>query len=287
MNQFARRGLFVLGLVAIAAVPLGIAGRVFGRKRLRFPYVTGALPAPEYQALAAKPGWSASEAVVAPGISLHGLVRRPQDPAAPWVLFYQGNDARMLRVGQEFLSGLAADRDWGLAVYAYRGYDSSAGEATLTNLAADAPRILAQLCATEAMERSRVHLVGFSIGAHLAVRAMAVAGLLRPKPASLTLLAPVDDIVMFRRSFYQRLDAGDDFQTRPFLNDIPAPVLVMQGTADEALMGPEQGRAIAARLGTRARYVELPGVGHVALLSNESVFATAREFILAHSSKQP
>ncbi len=140
MRHLGRRGFIMLGLVAIAVAPLGIFGRFFGGKRLRFPYMSGSLPAPEYHALAAKSGWSASEAVVAPGISLNGLVRRPKDPGAPWVLFYQGNDAHLLRVGQEFLSALAADRDWGLAVYAYRGYESSGGETSLTNLAADARR---------------------------------------------------------------------------------------------------------------------------------------------------
>ncbi len=102
---------------------------------------------------------------------------------------------------------------------------------------------------------------------------MVVAGRLQPKPASLTLLAPVDDIVMVPRSFYERFAPGDDFQTRPLLDGIPGPVLVIQGTADEALLGPEQGRAISARLGSRARYIELSGVGHVALLANDKVFA--------------
>jgi pimeloyl-ACP methyl ester carboxylesterase len=283
MKQLGRRGFIILGFAVIAAVPLGVIGRVFGRNRLRFPYLNQTLPAPEYQALAAKPGWHARQVVVASGISLNGLVRRPNDPDAPWVLFYQGNDEHMLRVGQAFLSDLAVGRDWGLAVYAYRGYDSSGGEARLRELAEDAPEILAQLRATERVEQSRVHAVGFSIGGHLAVRAVAVAARQQQVPASLTLLAPVDDIVMVPRSFYERLDPGDKFQTRPFLEAIPAPVLVVQGTADEALRGPEQGRAIAAGLGARARYVELPGVGHSALLSDPTVFSTVRDFIDEHA----
>jgi pimeloyl-ACP methyl ester carboxylesterase len=99
----------------------------------------------------------------------------------------------------------------------------------------------------------------------------------------LTLLAPVDDIAMVPRSFYDKLDPGDAFLTSPFLTDIPGPVLVVQGTKDEALMGPEQGRAIAAALGARARYLELPGVGHVQLMENEPALAAVRELILAHS----
>jgi pimeloyl-ACP methyl ester carboxylesterase len=280
---FARRGLFIVGLAAVVGLSLGVFGRFFGRKRLRFPYLTGSLPAAEYRGLSALPGWSVSRISVAKGIGLNGLVRRPKAADAPWVLFYQGNDADMLRVGQAFLNRVGADRDWGLAVYAYRGYDSSDGVARLADLAADAPLILEQLCATEHVDRGQVHLVGFSIGGHLAVRAMSVAATLQPKPASLTLLASVNDIVMVPRSFYDKLDPGDDFQTEPFLGAIPAPVLVVQGTADEALAGPEQGRAISARLGSRAKYLELPGVGHVELMSNPTAIAATQEFIAAHS----
>ena len=281
--RFARRGLVIVGLAAVVALSLGVMGRFFGRPRLRFPYLTGPLPAAEYRGLASQPGWSASRITVAKGIGLNGLVRRPKAPDAPWVLFYQGNDAAMLRVGQAYLNRIGVDRDWGLAVFAYRGYDSSEGSARLADLAADAPVIVEQLCATEHVDRGQVHIIGFSIGGHLAVRAMGVAAALQPKPASLTLLAAVNDIVMVPRSFYDKLDPGDDFQTEPFLGAIPAPVLVVQGTADEALGGPGQGQAISARLGARAKYLELPGVGHVALMSNPAAVAAVQEFIAAHS----
>ena len=272
-----------MGIAALASMSLGVLGRFLARKRLRFPYLTGSLSAAEYSALAAQPGWSKSRITVAPGIGLNGLVRRPQAPGAPWLLFYQGNDAEMLRVGQAFLSRVSEGRDWGLAIYAYRGYDSSDGEASLAAIAADAPMILEQLCATEKVDRGRLHLIGFSIGGHFAVRALGAAARLQSKPASLSLLASVDDIVMFRRSPFAKLDPGDDYQTRPFLETVPAPVLVVQGTADEALMGPGQGRAIAAKLGNRARYLELPGLKHKELLENAQSVAAVIDFIAAQA----
>lgn len=283
MNKIGRRGLVALGLVVIATASLGLSRRILTRNLPRFPYETKPLPAPEYAALAAKPGWRASQISVAPDISLNGLIRRPKAADSPWVLFFQGNDSDMLSTGQAFLSALAADRDWGLAIYAYRGYDSSGGEPRLTDLAADAPQVITQLCSLEAIDRSRVHIIGFSIGGHLAVRAMAVAAQTEPRPASLTLLAAVNDIVMVPRSLFSRLDPGDHFQTQPYLSAIPAPVLVIQGTADEALRGAGQGRAIAAALGERSRYIELPGVMHKALLSNETALATIRGFISEHT----
>jgi pimeloyl-ACP methyl ester carboxylesterase len=54
---------------------------------------------------------------------------------------------------------------------------------------------------------------------------------------------------------------------------------VLQGTEDEALDGPGQGRAIAAALGARAQYVELPGMGHNALLESDAAIARLRAFI--------
>ena len=272
-----------MGIAAVVALSLAVFGRVFGPKRLRFPYLASPLASVQYQALAAEPGWAARQITVAPGVRLNGLVRRPKVANAPWLLFYQGNDAHMLEVGQAFLSRLAATRDWGLAIFAYRGYDSSDGVPRLPLLAADAPQILEQLCTTEQVDRGRVHLIGFSIGGHLAVRAMRDAARLQPRPPSLTLLASVNDITMVPRSFYDKLDPGDDFQTSTFLAEIPAPVLVVQGTKDEALGGPEQGRAIAAALGARAQYLELPGVGHVALMANDAALAAVREFIDARA----
>jgi len=282
MSSLSRKGWIVLGLAAVAALSLGTFARIFGEKRLRFPYLNQSLPPAAYQALSAQPGWAARQITVAPGVRLNGLVRRPQAGDAPWVLFYQGNDAHMLKVGQAFLSRLAANRDWGLAIYAYRGYDSSDGTPRLPLLAADAPQILEQLCATEHVDRGRVHVAGFSIGGHIAVRAMVEAARKQPKPPTLTLLASVEDITMVPRSFYDRLDPGDDYRTGPYLADIPGPVLVVQGTKDEALMGPEQGRKIAAALGSRAKYLELPGVGHVELMANEPTLAAMREFIETH-----
>ena len=272
-----------MGLAAVVALSLGVLARVLGPKRLRFTYQTGAIAPVGYRALASQPGWRASRIAVASDVHLNGLVRRPQSADAPWVLFYQGNDANLLKVGQAFLSRLAVTRDWGLAIFAYRGYDSSEGEARLPVLAADAPQIFEQLCASEHVDRGRVHVVGFSIGGHLAVRAMVAAARLQPSPASLSLLAPVNDITMVPRSFYAKLDPGDDFRTEPFLAEVPAPVLVVQGTADEALLGPEQGRAIATALGARARYVEIPGAGHIALMEVEPALAAVREFIESHS----
>jgi pimeloyl-ACP methyl ester carboxylesterase len=275
-----QRVLLVLG---IAVVVTALVPRFFGRKRLRFPYLARPIPAATYDALAAKPGWAKAELEVAPGIKLRGLVRKPSSDAAPWVLFYPGNDESQLERGQGFLSHFGGDQDFGLAVFPYRGYDASDGRTELASLRADAPEILAKLCDAYRLKSSQVHLAGFSIGGHFAVHAAGGAAKRGHPAASLTLWAPVDDIVMYYASPWQKLTAGEDYQTHPYLAAVPAPVLVLQGSADSALVGPEQGHAIASALGDRARYVEFAGVDHVPLLSHEPALVAMQKFVREHT----
>jgi pimeloyl-ACP methyl ester carboxylesterase len=274
-----RWGVGLLGVALLAALVPPVYERFFGRQRLRFTYFTGQLADGKYRELAAKPGWAASKIDVEPEITLRGLVRRPPEPGAPWVIYYSGNDANMLETGQRFLTRLGGDRNWGLAVYAYRGFDSSGGEAQQAAIAQDAPLIVARLCEAERVPRERVHLVGFSIGGHFAVHAARGAAFSGQPVATLSLLASVDDIVMVPPSAWAKFSSGDDYQTRPLLATLPAPVLVVQGTSDEALGGPAQGRAIARALGDRAKYQELEGVGHAALLENEAALSLVRDLI--------
>ena len=282
MSPLLRKGLTAFGVTALIAIPLGLYPRFFGRKRLRFTYLTGQLAPAEYRELASRPGWSATNVTVAPGIKLMGLVRRPSAKDAPWLVYYPGNDAMQLRRGQAFLSRVGENRDWGLAVFAYRGYDSSDGVPVLGDLASDAPQILVQLCANENIAPAKLNVIGFSIGGHLAVRAVGALTRESKKPGSLSLLATVDDIVMVRHSLWEKLDAGDDYQTRPFLGDVRAPVLVLQGGADVTLDGPGQGQAIAKTLGERAQYVELPGVGHNVLIETDAAVEQVQKFISSH-----
>jgi pimeloyl-ACP methyl ester carboxylesterase len=200
------------------------------------------------------------------------------------VLFYPGNDECQLERGQGFLMRLGQERDWGLAVFAYRGYDASDGKSELAGIRSDAPEILAQLCKVEGIAPGQVHLAGFSIGGYFSVQAARGAAERGQRAKTLTLLAPVNDIVMYQPSPFEKLSAGEDYQTQPFLPGVPAPVLVLQGAADQTLDGASQGRAIAKALAERAEYVELPGVGHVPILENERALAAMRDFVQRHGA---
>jgi len=285
MGRKVQLGLGVLGLAAAIGAAIYVYQRFVGRSPLRFTYLTGSISDVGYEELASKPGWSKTQLQVAPGVRLNGLLRRPEAADATWILFYPGNDDHMLARGQRLLGKLAQGRDLGLAVFAYRGFDSSGGTPVIESLGADASAILEHVAGLPGVKRERLHVVGFSIGGHLAVRAAAAANREQRPPASLSLMACVNDIVMLQRAPWQKLLLGDILRTQPFLTLVPAPVLVVQGTADEALQGAVQGQAISRTLGARAQYLELQGVGHEALLDDEPALQAVREFIGQHERR--
>jgi pimeloyl-ACP methyl ester carboxylesterase len=249
-----------------------------GQNRPRFIYSCTPLSAEAYSALASRPGWAKTSLSVAPGISLNGLVRRPARRDAPWVVFFPGNDASQLTSGHALLERLGEGRDWGLVVYAYRGFDSSGGVSSAESLREDGYRILAGTIEREKLEASRVHAVAFSLGGYVAFSAVGSAARANQKIRSLSTLAAVEDMEMMHSAWQGRVSLGDIIYSAPLLDAVPAPVLVLHGGSDQTL-DVEQGRKIAARLGSRARFQELPGVGHLEINENEQAIQAVRAMI--------
>ena len=273
-------------LWAFAAVLCSITVGLFTRPailrlrhpRPRFIYASVPLSTAAYDGLASRPGWMRSSELVAPGVSLNGLVRRPSRRDAPWVLFFPGNDASQLTTGQAFLERLRGDRDYGLAVYSYRGYDSSGGTPSTESLTQDAYQVLKNLLEREHIDPARLHVVAFSLGGYVAAGAVGKAARAGTKVSSLSTLAAVADMEMGLSFWRQRLVLGDMVETLPLLDDVPGPVLLLHGTADKTIPV-EQGRAIAAKLGSRARLQELPGVGHFDINENATAIEAVRAVI--------
>lgn len=253
--------------------------RFVERSPLRFTYLTGPLAESQYRLLASGNGWSQAALQVQSDVWLNGLIRSPKKADAEWILFFPGNDPNQLGRGRALLESVAAERDYGLAVFAYRGYSSSGGRPKIAALARDAVAIVEHVLRLPGAAAARLHVVGFSIGGHLATRAVSFQARLGMPVKSLSLLASVNDIVMLRRGPWKKLALGDVLSTRPHLQHVPGPVLVLQGGADECFHGPQQGIDISRELGSRASYVEYDGVGHEALLDHEPALAAVREFI--------
>ena len=274
------RTLALLALVAFAGAAIVFFNPIRRRFNhvLRFSYSLGKLSDENYAKLGNRPRWSTFQFATEDGVPLKGLVRRPSKSGAPWVVFYPGNDLEQLTQGQAFLERLADGRDWGLFVTSYRGYDSNAGVPNPQVLASDGRTAYDVLLSREHLDPSRVHIVAFSLGGYVATHVASHDRNAVGRFPDLSLMASVLNIEMFHASRFEKILKGDTYDARSHLNDISGPVLVLNGTKD-AILGVEQGRAIAAQLGARARYVEVAGVGHNELLQSEQAMAVLRDWI--------
>ena len=270
-------------LVAVCAVRPFIQRRV--RHRPWFNYSCSPLGERELDRLATRPRWSRNSLRVADSVVLNGLIRRPEKHQAPWLLFFPGNDAHQLAVGQDFLERVCAGHDWGLAVFAYRGYDSSGGSPSPQALSSDGVRILDYLIQHERLAPMQVHVAGFSLGTYVAAHVVGQAALSNGRLASLTMLSSISEIEMVRSPLIARVAIGDIYRTLALLDSIPAPVLIIHGNADRAV-DIRQGRQNAARLAGRARFLEIPGAGH-ALNENDGAIDAVREMVESNSKTTP
>ena len=284
--MMGRRNVPVVKLLLLVIVLCTIGGavalRMRARTKLRVAYAIGPLATDAYAALASKAGWQAWAVTLPDGIVLKGLIRRPKTAAAPWILFLPGNDPEQLMTGQRAVERMLGGDDWGAAVVAYRGYDGSGGVPQVHQLHRDGVSIYDTLRTSEHLGVAQLHIAGFSIGGNIASFVTAELARRKAPAPSLSLLAAANYFVLVRPGPFEKWVLGDTFHTVPLLPDVPAPVLVVQGAADESLLGPGQGREIAAALGSRAEYVELPGAGHVALLTDSTVLARVHTFVTAH-----
>lgn len=268
-----RAGVAVL-VVALALLGAVVALRFGGRKLLRFTYATAdGGPVSDVSALAVD-GWRPWQVPVGGGVTLVGLARPPQTKAAPWVLFFHGNDGRLLTTGKAFLDRLRAGRDWGTALVAYRGFDGSGGAPAKDTLLVDAQRTLDALVREQGADVRQVHLAAFSMGGPVAVALAAQADV-----ASLSLFAGASELAMLPNVPWQKLLRGDELEMGPALATVrAAKVLVAHGGAD-ATLPVSQAKEVAQRLGPKATLLEVPGVGHEALLESEPALAAARALI--------
>jgi pimeloyl-ACP methyl ester carboxylesterase len=284
VRLLSRWGFLTLvgGLVVLLAGGVALARKA--RPRLWFLYATTPLSPAGYDQLAARTGWAKSRLAMGDGTSLSGLVSRPAAADAPWVVFFPGNDATQLARGQLLLERIRGDHAWGLAVYASRGYDASEGIPSPAASAADASEVLSALMRQYQLLPAQLHLVAFSLGGYSALHAMKDAAQQSRPLASVSLLASVARIAMVHAGFWGKFGAGDVYDVLPILPQVPGPVLIVQGDADEAFGDVGQGRQLAEGLGERGRYVQLEGAGHSSLLENDAAISAARAMIEAHST---
>ncbi len=274
----------ILIVAFLAALPIGLVAAC-GRSLLYYPTRLG--PA-ELGVLAARPGWS-SNVLDHDGVRLNGLVRAPSDPAARWVAFFGGN-AMGLAAGQSILTELAGNEEWGLALWAYRGYDGSEGRPTEAGLLSDAEAAIDHLERRFGVSPDRLVLVGQSLGSGVAAHAAASLGRRGSPAAGLILLSPYTSIAQVADDSLPIVPVGwampDTYRTDLLLDDIPGPVLIVHGTAD-TLIRLDHGEALARGLGDRAELHTVSGAGHNDLWDHDAAVRRMREFINGRQLDSP
>ncbi|MFT3907342.1 MAG: hypothetical protein QM718_13665 [Steroidobacteraceae bacterium] len=243
-------------------------------------YYTGRNDPVTLERLAQRPGWQVDCASIAPGIGLSGAVAVPRDQTAPWLLYFLGNWGDQLLKSQLLLEELRGSNDWGLAMWAPRGYETSGGTPHVQDFCADARLLYQRLVEVFGAHEGRIHLVGFSLGALLAA---SLAGELerqgRPV-ASLSLLSfhPAGFAMRTTSSrWYAPWILPDWFHPMVAAQWMPRRTLLMHA-ADDATDPVEDARRFAVSLGARGRYIEVPRGGHQSTIAPASL-GQVREFI--------
>lgn len=247
------------------------------RHRPWFTYSCAPLTNVAYAELGARSGWSKTSLRVSETVTLNGLVRRPLSREAPWLVFFPGNDANQLAGGQQFLDRVRAGNDWGLVVYAMRGYDSSGGRPNPHACASDGAKIIESVLQHEQVKVARLHVVAFSLGGYVAASAVGEMARGHGKLASLSLLSSICEAEMVHSAIFARITLGEVYDILPLLDAVPAPVLVLHGGADHVIEV-EQGKSIAARLAERAQFRIIPGAEH-SLIENETAITAVRDMV--------
>lgn len=258
-------------MIWIAAALLCLPLVWFGLGRLhRFSYWIDRKSEAEVHALATG-GWRAVRIEPEPGIGLWGLVRPPAATTAPWVLFLPGNSTDLLAGFRDMLDRARGERDVGLSLWAWRGFEASDGVPSPAALAADAGAMWRHLVDAERVDPTRIQVWSYSLGTAPAVGL--AAGLCRAgtPPARLVLLSACDTLSVRAAGRWGRLRPADRYDALADAAAVTCDVLMVHGSDDDAL--PIAGaHRLQQTLGGPVRLVELPGRGHADYLADLADF---------------
>lgn len=179
------------------------------------------------------------------------------DDRAMAVLFAPGNGGH--REGRVTLFAALAQRGFTVLGMDYRGYGGNPGSPTEDGLAADARAAVAALRA-EGFDSAHTIYLGESMGTGVVARLATT-----DPPAGIVLRSPFTSLADVVHSLYPGLPLGrllpDRFDLLAQLRELPVPVSVIRGTADEIVPN-RLSAQVAAGVSDLVEDVELPGVGH-------------------------
>lgn len=194
-------------------------------------------------------------------VPLVGLLRRPARSDAPWVLYFSGN-AMSLATSQSVLRQFAM-HDWGLAVFAYRGYDGSGGTPTQAALITDAQAVAKHLFQHEKVAPDHLFIMGQSLGSGVGTLLAGELTAQHQGPAGLVLVSAYTSMAQV---FSDHVPLSgytlvDPYDTETALLGTTCPVLLIHGQ-DDTQIRVQHSQAKAQLLGPRGKLLAVPHRGH-------------------------
>ncbi|MFT3709002.1 MAG: hypothetical protein QM817_15245 [Archangium sp.] len=196
--------------------------------------------------------------------TLRALMRAPANGATSWLIYWGGNTSTYFKESVDTVKLLELPAEIGVLVVAPPGYDGSEGHPSPENVPQTAREARDWLIREQ--HATKIVTAGFSLGTLSAIAAAKDGVVLLSAP---TLFETGDPgrFIRFR----------EPVQYRPPLEAPKVKALVIHGEADDGFPI-QMGRDVAAWLG--ARFVALPGVGHVDLQTNRAALQEMRSFVV-------
>ncbi|MEO7109821.1 MAG: alpha/beta hydrolase [Polyangiaceae bacterium] len=211
------------------------------------------------------------------GVTAQGLYFPPQDPDAPFVIYFHGN-------GETIAYELDRSEDlqslgFGVLLAEYRGYGTAraSGPPTEAGLYADAEALIAAVEA-RGTKKDHIALWGFSLGTGVASE-MAYRG----HGCALILEAPYTSIVDMGNRYAPFLPVTwivkDKFDTLSKASKIGIPAIVVHGD-DDPVVPFRMGEAVARAL-PHARFIGVHGGRHVDLIDvdKEEIYTAVSDLL--------
>lgn len=211
------------------------------------------------------------------GLELAAWFIRPlSDPSATLIVFNgnAGNRSNRLPLGTAL-----ADSGHAVLLVDYRGYGGNPGSPSESGLAKDARAALAYLQSRDDVDPRRIVYFGESLGAGVATALAA-----EEPPAALVLRSPFPSLVAVARVHYRFLPVSlllrDRYPLRDQISEVPAPVMVILGTADD-IVPPGLSRDVYGAVSEPKTLLTIDGVGHNSfeLLSGEEMIDGITSFL--------
>jgi pimeloyl-ACP methyl ester carboxylesterase len=251
-------------------------------KHQRFQYYSSGLDA-ELPGKLAGTGYVQHTIETPDGAVLQGVVRPPATKDGPWLVMFPGNAERQLVPSLGILEDMRAGQAAGAAVFAYRGYDGSTGVPSVTAAEQDVRSVLAHLEAHFGANPRQFVLIGYSMGSGLALRGAAERSARGQAPRALVVLSPYWSLEIAPARPWNALWSSDVYRVDDVVPQLRPPVLIVGALRDDALPVAQHARRLAAALGTRAEYWELPEAGHHDYLQDSQLLARVGQFGLRHA----